>query len=97
LPVLRDVPAFTGQDRAALDGILAGSDSAARLLDAVPAQDRQAVQDAAASASVSGFRAAMFVAALLAVAGAVAAALLTGRPAGEPVPASRAGPARAVR
>lgn len=63
-------------DRAALDGILAGSDEGARLLARLPPPARTAAQDGAATAFVSGFHAAMLVSAGLALAGGLAALLL---------------------
>jgi Na+/melibiose symporter-like transporter len=66
-------------DRAALDGILAGSDSGARLLARLPPPARVAAKDGAATAFVSGFHAAMLVSALFALAGGLAALLLRRR------------------
>ncbi len=78
--LLRGVDASLSQEgRAALDGILADSDASARLLAQLPADARAAAQDGAAEAYVSGFRAAMLVSALLAVAGGAAALVLRRR------------------
>ncbi len=75
--LLRGVDARLSQaDRAALDGILAESDDAQELLARLSPADRAAAQDGAADAFVSGFRAAMLVSALLALAGGAAALLL---------------------
>jgi EmrB/QacA subfamily drug resistance transporter len=67
------------QSRETLDGILAGSDEAQRLLAQLPPDARAAAQDAAATAFVSGFHAAMLVSAGLALAGGLAALLLSRR------------------
>jgi EmrB/QacA subfamily drug resistance transporter len=79
---------FGQRRRAALDGILANSSHAQRLLQAVPAARRGEVRDAAASAFISGFRAAMLLAAVLAVAASVVSWRLlkpTAEPADEPI------------
>ena len=70
---------MSGQSRATLDGILAGSDDAQRLLAQLPPDARAAAQDGAATAFVSGFHAAMLVSAGLALAGGLAALLLRRR------------------
>lgn len=78
--LLRGVDAsMTQADRAALDGILAGSDDARQLLAALPPDARAAAQEGASAAFVSGFRAAMLASALLALGGALAATVLRRR------------------
>jgi EmrB/QacA subfamily drug resistance transporter len=78
--LLRGVDAGLSQaDRAALDGVLANSDDAGRLLARLAPADRAAAEDGASEAFVSGFRAAMLVSALLALAGGGAALLLRRR------------------
>ncbi|HEV7773512.1 MAG TPA: MFS transporter [Conexibacter sp.] len=67
------------QSRETLDGILAGSDDAQRLLAQLPPHARAAAQDSAATAFISGFHAAMLVSAGLALAGGIAALLLRRR------------------
>jgi predicted MFS family arabinose efflux permease len=62
---------FGHRPRTALDGILAHSGHAQHLLGGVPAAHRGQVKEAAASAYVAGFRAAMLVAAVLAAVAAV--------------------------
>jgi EmrB/QacA subfamily drug resistance transporter len=62
---------FAQRPRAALDGILANSIHTRQLLAVVTPTQRAAIKEAAASAFLSGFRAAMLVSALLAAAAAV--------------------------
>ncbi|MFA9269508.1 MAG: hypothetical protein ACEQSX_01950 [Baekduiaceae bacterium] len=54
------------RSREALDGVLAGSDEGQRLAAGLEPAARDAVQEAAATAFVSGFRGAMLVAAIVA-------------------------------
>jgi hypothetical protein len=93
--LLRGVDSDFGQHRReALDGILAGSDHAQRLLHALTPAKQHAVHEAAATAFISGFRIAMLITAVLAAAGALAAWLLHRPVAASSVPAGEATRAR---
>jgi EmrB/QacA subfamily drug resistance transporter len=79
--LLRGVDASFGhRRREALDGILAGSGQAQALLRPLSPAARHAAQGAAATSFVSGFRAAMLVAAALAAAAALASWMLLRTP-----------------
>jgi Na+/melibiose symporter-like transporter len=67
---------FGHRRREALDGILAGSDRAQDLLHVLSPAKQHAVQEAASTAFVSGFRGAMLVTALFAAAAALASGVL---------------------
>ena len=91
--LLRGVDAsFSSQSREALDGILADSDAATSMLAGLPPGVADAAREAAAAAYISGFRAAMLVAASLAAAAGIATLVLlpraTSRATG-PAPARR--------
>ena len=91
--LLRGVDAsFSSQSREALDGILADSNAATSMLAGLPPGVADAAREAAAAAYISGFRAAMLVAASLAAAAGIATLVLlprgTSRATG-PAPARR--------
>jgi EmrB/QacA subfamily drug resistance transporter len=78
--LLRGVDAsFSSQSREALDGILADSDAATSMLAGLPPGMADAAREAAAAAYISGFRAAMLVAASLAAAAGIATLVLLPR------------------